>query len=610
MSGKVTWNSDHAGSAVRIPTAAASLALCGLLYYLAAGLELALRLPDSTVAALSPQQGVLVALLMTTRYRRWWLIALPVLPAHLAAYWDIGVPPWQLAWQAAHTIVLTIGIVAALRWLGIANPFESLREFLLYLLVILLGPALLNIGSPGVALATGANLDLTTLTWQAESLSSALGILTWGSCIILGLLFAAGWPGQHTPARYIEALLVAAALSASCYLTIGAASQQVPLVLVFVPLLWLAIRFGSTATAVALALVATFAAAAAQIPQDAVVDLQMFLIVLAFTSLVVAVLGEERQREAQTASARATLAKRQSDERISLILRAARDAPHERDIPHDTDAALRTIGTMTDRSSRKDLRTNRNLERFASLAMVGQITASIAHEINQPLAAIHHNAEAGLLLLAGRPVDRTELQEIFNDIRGDNRRAVELIDQLRELMQEHELRLDPIDINEVVGDVVELLRVESRRRHIQLEARYAKLPVLLGDYVRLQQVLLNLILNAMDAMEGLPESRRRIVIHTSRSDATHIQVRVVDRGKGIDPDNLPKIFDSFFTSKQHGMGIGLAIARSIVEAHGGRIWARNNADMGATLAFEIDSVGSKVMMPYPGPTDRYGARLN
>jgi signal transduction histidine kinase len=155
------------------------------------------------------------------------------------------------------------------------------------------------------------------------------------------------------------------------------------------------------------------------------------------------------------------------------------------------------------------------------------------------------------------------------------------------------------------------LRVETRQRRIRLDTECAELPTVLADHGRLQQVLLNLILNSMDAMAALPESRRRIAIRTARVGATRIQVEVMDRGTGIDPATLPKVFDSFFTSKDHGMGLGLAIARSIVEAHGGRIWATNNADgVGATLAFEIDSLGSKVMLSSPGNIDRYGARLN
>jgi PAS domain S-box-containing protein len=274
--------------------------------------------------------------------------------------------------------------------------------------------------------------------------------------------------------------------------------------------------------------------------------------------------------------------------------------------------AVRMIGAITDRSDHKNLEeANRMLERFARLAMLGQITASIAHEMNQPLGAIRYNAEAGLLFLSRGLYDKHEFQEIFDDICRDNRRATDLVSRLRELVHDHELRLDPVDVNDVINDVAKLLRVEARQRHMQIKIECTELPTVLGDYGRLQEVLLNLILNGMDAMAALPEAHRRIAIRTTRVGATRIQVEVVDRGSGIDPATLPKIFDSFFTSKDQGMGLGLAIARSIVEAHGGRIWAKNNADgVGATLAFEIDSLGSKVMLSPPASTDRYGARLN
>lgn len=281
-------------------------------------------------------------------------------------------------------------------------------------------------------------------------------------------------------------------------------------------------------------------------------------------------------------------------------------------IRDESGVAVRMIGAITDRSDHKNLEeANRTLQRFARLAMLGQITASIAHEMNQPLGAIRYNAEAGLLFLNRGRYDKHEFQAIFDDICRDNRRATDLIGRLRELLHDHELRLDSVDMNEVINDVIKLLRIEIRQRHVHIETECNELPTVLGDYGRLQQVLLNLILNGMDAMAAQPEACRRIAIRTARIGATRIQVQVIDRGSGIDPATLPKIFDSFFTSKDHGMGLGLAIARSIVEAHGGRIWAKNNADgTGATLAFEMDSLGANVMLSSSGSSDRYGARLN
>lgn len=815
-----TWNANHAGPAVFYSDAAAILTpLCGLLYYLAASLELTLRAPDS-IPVLSPHQGVLVALLMLTRYERWWLLAAAVLPAHFAAYWSTGLPAWQLTWQVLYNFAFATAIVRALRLLlDQRNPFDSLQDFSRYLLAAAVSPVLLTVFAPSVLLPLMAgDREQAVLHWEAQAVASVLTMLTWASWVYLALLPQPGWLQQRTRRQYLEATLIVAALFACFYFIFaGDADHHAALYLLFVPLLWQSVRFGVDAAAMAVTLIATLAAATDRIPhsvrlldipQATALDLQIFLIVMTLTAVVIAIVVEERRRVARAASesdaryraivdsqtdfvcrslpdttltfanaaicryfgmpreqvlgmqwlqfvpsdtrdelrealkqatpqnptfklkhpvampdgrtgwhewtntaifdaeqrlvefqgtgrditalALAEMELQKKDEQLSFIARAACDVVYEWDIvrsevwcsssderdesdasiraltvdtwgscihPADRDrvardcrhalrgsartweaeylyigsgneprwvhhrayivrdrngAAVRMIGAITDRSDRKNLEeANRTLERFARLAMVGQITASIAHEINQPLGAIRYNAEAGLLYLNRNSYDKHEFQEIFDDIRRDNRRASELVGRLRELLNEHDLRLNPIDLNEMIQDVVKLMRVESRQRHVRLETQCTELPTVLGDYGRLQQVLLNLILNGMDAMLTLPESRRRITIRTALIGASRIQVQVMDRGCGIDPATLPKIFDSFFTSKAQGMGLGLAIARSIVEAHGGRIWAENNNDgVGATLAFEIDSVGAKVMLPAPGSTDRYGARLN
>lgn len=581
-----TWTASHASFAALSGDSPAILApLCGLFYYLAASLELTLRGPDS-VPVLSAHHGVLIALFMLTRRERWWLFAAAVVPTHLIVYWSTGLPVWQLAWQALFSLGLAAGISMALRaLLGRRNPFGSLQDFAPYLLTATLAPALLSIFSPGVLLA--GNLDLAVARWQAETVASSLAILTWTSWVYLALLPQSGRPPrQRTPIQFAEVLLIAAILVVCFRLTfVSDAEHHAALYLMLIPLLWQSMRFGVDTVAMTVTLIATLAAASDRIPhsvrirdapQAAILDLQIFLSVMTLIAVVIAIVVDECRRVARAAA--------------------------------ESDARYRAIVD----SDRKNLEeANRTLERFARLALVGQITASIAHEINQPLGAIRYNAEAGLLFLNRGSYDRGEFQEIFDDIRRDNRRASDLVGRLRELLHDHELRLDPIDLNDVIKEVVKLVRVESRQRHIQLETQCAELPTVLGDYSRLQQVLLNLILNGMDASSALAESRRRITIRTARIGATRVQVDVVDEGCGIDPVTFPKMFDSFFTNKAKGMGLGLAIARSIVEAHGGRIWAENNTDgVGATLTFQIDSLGSKVILPTPGSSDRYGARLN
>jgi PAS domain S-box-containing protein len=234
-----------------------------------------------------------------------------------------------------------------------------------------------------------------------------------------------------------------------------------------------------------------------------------------------------------------------------------------------------------------------NLAHAARLAVVGELTGSIAHEINQPLGAILNNAEAAEMLLEAPEPHMAEVRNILADIRKDDLRASEVIRRVRGLLRKREPQMLPIDINEVADEVVHLVSADARQRKVEIACQYATdLPALRGDRVHLQQVLLNLIINGLDAMADTPEPRRRIVVRTE-ADGSGVGVRVIDAGHGIPPDKLRAAFESFFTTKEHGMGLGLSIARSIVELHGGRIWASNNVEGGATLTFTLPAPGAE-----------------
>lgn len=240
------------------------------------------------------------------------------------------------------------------------------------------------------------------------------------------------------------------------------------------------------------------------------------------------------------------------------------------------------------------------LAHASRLAIAGELAASIAHEINQPLAAILANAEAAeLLLLSGRQ-EPCDLGHILADIRRDDLRASDVIARLRTLLAKQAIARQPFELNAAVGDGCEMLNAEARRRAMTLVIRPSAAPArVIGDPIQIQQVLINLLLNAMDAVGDLPEGRRKIVVSIAVHEAL-AQITVSDRGHGIEPEHLPKLFDSFFSTKQRGMGLGLSITRSIVEAHGGRIWAVSTPGKATAFHLELPRWVGTSATPLPG----------
>jgi signal transduction histidine kinase len=234
--------------------------------------------------------------------------------------------------------------------------------------------------------------------------------------------------------------------------------------------------------------------------------------------------------------------------------------------------------------ARQFLATMAHLDRRAR---VGQLTASLAHELNQPLGAILRNSEAaGMLLRSGEP-PLAELREIVDDIRKDDKRAAEIIRRLRMLLQKRELGAEAVDLNDVTRETVAFVAPEAASRGVRLELAVAALPsVVRGDRVHLQQALLNLVTNALDAMALTPSEHRRLVVATTLH-RRHVEVSVEDSGSGFPDASVEQLFEPFYTTKKDGLGVGLSIARSIVEAHKGRILAENNRGRGATVRFSL-----------------------
>ena len=254
---------------------------------------------------------------------------------------------------------------------------------------------------------------------------------------------------------------------------------------------------------------------------------------------------------------------------------------------------VKWYGTMTDIEDRKRAeealrKANADLAHITRVMTMGELAASIAHEINQPLAAVVTNADACMEWLSSEPPNLEEARAAVDCIAQDGTRASEVLRHIRAMFTKANPERTTVHVNELIREIDGLMQAEASRNQVALQTELAAdLPATIGDRVQLQQVIVNLVLNGIEAMSAVTDRPRRLVIRSERQDSDQVLVAVRDSGVGIDAKDVRRIFDAFFTTKAQGMGMGLSICHSIIEAHGGRLWASTNSDHGATLQFTL-----------------------
>ncbi|WNV03985.1 ATP-binding protein [Candidatus Methylospira mobilis] len=259
----------------------------------------------------------------------------------------------------------------------------------------------------------------------------------------------------------------------------------------------------------------------------------------------------------------------------------------------DAGKPLQLLAASVDVTARKQMEQELKVQQqmlihITRVTTMGELSGALAHELNQPLAAILCNAQAGQRFLAKTPPDWKELRAIMNDITEADRRASQVVSRLRVLFKKDEVVQQGLHINTLTEEVTKLLHSDLIAKQVSLTLHLAdNLQCTIGDPVQLTQVLINLVMNATEAMTSSATGLRQLRICTSLSDTATLEVAVHDTGSGIAPQALEQIFDPFITSKPHSLGMGLTISRIIINAHGGRLWAINNPDRGATLRFTL-----------------------
>jgi len=543
---------SHPQRVTRAGALASAVLLMCTGYYAGGIIGIALRFPPSGIATIWPSTAILLGALLLTPARTWWVYLLATVPTHLhlVAHFQPEVPTVVMFCQVGSNCVHAVVAALAVRGASGAPPrFDTLRSMAAYILRA-------AIAATAVACALAALLFVLThwatdfwLAFRQRVLANVFAIITIPPLIVLTASGELVGARTARRSRYAELGILSIGLLAVGIVVFGretpASPNMAALVLAPVPfLLWAAVRLGPGGLCFCLLVFAAVSLSNAfagrgpfvtRSPAQNTLSLQIFLLAISVPLMILTAIVEERRRAEEEA-----------------------------------------------------LREREELAHVLRVATLGELTASLAHEINQPLAAIMANAQAARRLMGDTPVGAAPVNDALADIAEDARRASEVIQRLRTLVRKRHQEPVAVDTNRLIEDVVGLLHGEIDRRHIAIRfARGEALPCIVGDPVLLQQVVLNVVVNACEAIDATKAGPRTILIETIPPDHGLIAITVRDTGVGVRPPELERIFDHFVSSKPQGLGMGLAISRSIVEAHQGRIWASANADVGITMHIEL-----------------------
>lgn len=532
---------------------ASAVAIC---YYCGGQIDTILHWSKSP-AMLWPPNAVLLSALMLVRQRRWWIYVLAIFPADRAIGWNLPLLT-GLSLFASNTVqTLIAASLIRLGERGLPRWDEPVYVLRFIFAAGFAGPCM------GGLLASwtlhGSFYGATLLMfWREWLTSNALTMLALVPLLtmVVECLNAALWHSSKVRFRPRgEAIVVFGILIAVAVAVFEArwlpSEAVAPLLCAPLPvLLWVALRFGpgsASAAQMVLVLIAVHGSAIGRgpFPADGAGNVFHLQTILIATSLPLLLLSAVHLKELE--------------ERRELL------AAH-------ADAR------------RLELR----LAQVGRLATAGEIAAAVIHEVFQPLSAVLINAECAKRFLAQRPPDLVELRSALDDISADVKRAKEAGQRLKALLKSGDVERKPVNINELIRQVVRLLNVEMASRNISLALELdPRLPVVTGDSVQLQQVVLNLVVNGCAAVHEAARDHGKLVVRTRAGDCDTIEVAVCDNGTGIESDQLERIFEPFYTTKAEGLGIGLSISRSIIQAHGGSIAAQNNQDRGVTFHFRL-----------------------
>jgi signal transduction histidine kinase len=516
-------------------------------YYVASRLGFLFTLQPHPISVLWAANSLLMAALLLAAPRTWWMFVAAALPAHLLAQLQSGVPvAMVLGWFASNCSEALVGAGLVRALVGRPLRLDSFRNAIVFVLMCAVTAPLLSSFLDAalvrlVGWGEGGYWELVRLRF----FSNVLAVL-----MIVPLILAwaeLGWPRPRAAPRgriaEVMAVIGGLLLTSAVIFGMGEIERSYAPALYYAPLpflLWAAVRLGTAATASALfvttlltiwSAVGGYGPFAAFPPDEAARTMQMFLIALSVPLLLLAVALEERERTAREAQ----------EQRLQLT-------------------------------------------HLSRVAMLGEMSGGLAHELNQPLTAILSNAQAAQHFIAKhKAIDPEELSEILRDIIAADQRAGEVILRLRSLFKRGETHFQRLDVNELVRETLGLAHGDLATRGIEASTQLAQaLPPVQADRIQLQQVMLNLIMNAGEAMAAGAGAERRLTIRTGAVDYG-VQISFVDGGPGFPAEAYDKLFEPFYTTKPQGLGLGLSISRSIVLAHGGRLWGTSQPGRGASF---------------------------